>query len=297
MFAKRQKKVYPPGTFIATPARVCAIIQLCIAFTVILWNVAQPFAGDLFTQKSRALLYQDVMGIPTDSAAAPAKQERLQRNKERFNQLPFSQQQRLIKGYEDVQKEMQRPFLGKMKRGFHYLAFEIPRFEQAWLLLSLIIPIMLLKKVEGSQLAVWLLPLLTLCYAVDNRFNGSLPVLSSEERLFPAENILVADYLDEPLSENIFEQSEQLKKAWNLYLVKEWSGNPPRQAEDGEFAFTLARIKQRLVDLQKASKSHLFPKESMIALAIYFFWNIFFAYTSTLYNFCTPPSREKQTAA
>ena len=63
MFRKRTKKIYPPGTFIPTPARVCAIIQLCVAFTVLIWNMATPFAGELFNVKSKMILYHDVMGI------------------------------------------------------------------------------------------------------------------------------------------------------------------------------------------------------------------------------------------
>jgi hypothetical protein len=281
MFAKRrQKKVYPPGTFIPTPARICAIIQLCLVFTVILWNAAQPFAGDLFNQKSRALLYQDVMGISLGSELSPERQERLQRNSERFEKLSFNQQQGLIKEYEAVQKEIQRPFLSKLKRAFHYLFYEIPPFEQAWIVLSLLIPIMLLKKVEGAHAAIWLLPLVTLCYAVDNRLNSSPPIQSAEAALFPSESLLVADYLKEPLSENVFEQPEQLMQAWKLYLVKEWTKDTlNKQAEDGEFAFNLARIKARHIDQSKQSKIHGFPKEPLGILALYFFWNLFFAYT------------------
>ena len=75
MFRKRAKKSYPPGTFIPTPARVFAILQLCIAFSILLWNASLPFMGDLYEIKSKLLLYKHVIDHPQFVRLSPLEQE------------------------------------------------------------------------------------------------------------------------------------------------------------------------------------------------------------------------------
>lgn len=285
MFRKRTKRTFPPGTFIPTPSRVCAIIQLCLAFTVLLWNLAEPFAGEIFTYKSQLLLYQDVMGIPSASLPpSEEKKERLTRNADRFHQLPKKTQQELQKGLRQVEKNLNRSFIDKLNRSLHILFYEMPTFEKAWLILSLIIPILLLKRVEGAALAVWLLPMVTACYAIDNRIQGLPNTQTAEEALYPSEKILVENYLPEPLNTNIFEQRDQLLKAWQLYLVTEWAGESPssdpailaKQAESGEYAFNTLRLQKMF----SSPRQHPPLLEPLWLLALYFFWNVYFAYTA-----------------
>jgi len=286
MFRKREKKTFPPGTFIPTPARVCAIIQLCLAFTIILWHMAQPFSGELFGVKSNLLLYQDVMGIPSHDNPTEEKLSRLKHNHERFQALPSIQKQEIATGYQAVQKELQRTFLDKFIQSWHVLAFEIPAFEQAWLFFSVIISILLLKRVEGAAFAVWLLPLLTALYAFDSRWEG-VSSSHSEAHLYPTELILVTEYLDKPLSDNIFEQKDELQKAWQLYLIKDWAKQEPAddpteqklQAEQGEFAFNIMRIEWRSHNKPDNHPGKT-PYEPLWVLTLYLFWNTYFAYTA-----------------
>ena len=158
MFRKRVRKEFPPGTFISTPARVMAILQLCVAFTLIAWHAGEPFLGDLFNIKSKLVVYQFVLGIKNEA------------NAERFARLPAIQRQQIERNYNTLQKQYNLPFWDKLKRSFEIIFFGIPSFELAWILLSIIIPILLLKKVEGAVQAVWLLPLATLFFTIDNRW-------------------------------------------------------------------------------------------------------------------------------
>lgn len=284
MFAKRPKKIYPPGTFIPTQARVCAIIQLCLAFTVILWNLSEPFAGELFSIKSNLVLYHDVMGTPSNDTSLPEeKRERLKHNAKYFAELSEKQKGLILLGLQKNLDALQRTFFDKLKKSFTTLLIEIPPFEQAWVILSVLISIMLLKRIEGARQVIWLLPLLAALYAFDNRWYGQPPSLPADAQLFPSEQILIENYYKKPLSNNIFEQQAQLQEAWKIYLVKEWT--PPAhnkelfesQVKRGEFAFNAARLTLIASKSPLNNSTHQHPQEPLPLLALYFFWNIFFA--------------------
>ncbi len=246
MFRKRVRKNFPPGTFIPTPARVAAILQLCIAFTLLSWQATLPFMGDLFATKSQMLVYKHLMGAS-----------------QQFATLPEKQRTQILSDYDQLQKQLETPFLAKVKKGLQGL-YQLPLLEKGWILLALLTPILLLKKVEGAEPLVWLLPLLTLAYAVDNRLQGAPPALTAEQRLFPSEELILNDYLKEPLKPSLAEQHEQLKRGWELYLVQNWGG---------DFAFTLARL-EALKNEPSAPKK---KQESLAFLALYLFWNLSFA--------------------
>ena len=283
MFAKRTKKTFPEGTFIPTPARVVSIIQLCLAFVIILWNLSEPFTGELFSVRSKLILYDDVMGTAPRQGLSSERQEQLDRNAEYFAAVPQPQKDIILKGLQRTTKELHRPFLKKMERSLSILAFNIPSFEQAWLLFSIIISIMLLKKVEGARLAVWLLPVLAVCYAIDNRSHGLKPHLPADAQLFPSEEVIVEDYYRKPLSESIFEQQGQLKEAWNIYLLREWSlglDNKDEEVDQNEalsnasFRFNLARLNLIATDTRGIPYRQ---KESLPLLGLYIFWNLLLA--------------------
>jgi len=295
MFAKRRKKIFPPGTFIPMPARVCAIIQLCLAFTLILWKLAQPFSGEFFTIKSHLLLFEDVIGRSSAVSPSTEQQERLARNRDRFEQVSPKIREEIKTGYDDSRASLQRSFFEKLKQGWIQLVIKTHPFEQAWLFFSIIISVMLLKKVEGATQAIWLLPLLTALYAADNRWHGNPKQIAEEVALFPLESTLMNEYLKVPLSKDILEQRKQLEYGWKLYLVHEWTHETltedilsmDQQAEEGEFAFNLKRLQLYLKDKQKRQGV---LQEPLWILAIYLFWNIFFAYTGWKHNKNVPMS-------
>lgn len=293
MFRKRVKKVYPEGTFIPTPARVCAILQLCLAFSAFLWVASEPFVGEIFSVKSQLLYYQDAMGIPSRSTSSKENEERLERNSERFAALPPAEQANLQKGYDTLQEMLQRSFLEKLGRVYTLFFHYVPLYELGWILLAVTVSLLALKKVEGAAEAAWLLPLLVAAYAIDLRVQGRGEALQGDERLFPTERELVADYLREPLDEDIFEQRKQLQSAWKKYLAVRWAKEEPaadpaaldRQAEEGEYRMTLARIEARA---EKTPPDKLFDSAasspSPFLLLVYFFWNVYFAYTLWKYK-------------
>ena len=169
------------------------------------------------------------------------------------------------------------------------LALQIPPFELAWIAFSIIIPLLLLLRIEGALHAVWLLPLIVLIYGIDNRLNGTPLKISEESKLFPSEDKLVQEYMTEPLSPSIFEQQKQLLGAWKKYLVTEWALEKPSpdekqfdlQVEKGEHAFTIERLdklpKDRLIDDDALFRK----KEPIFLLSLYFLWNLFFAWIVT----------------
>lgn len=288
MFRKRIKKTFPAGTFIPTPARVCAIIQLCLAFSVLLWNASEPFIGEIFYTKSGLLLYYDVMGIPAHDHAI--HDVRLARNSQRFDALPKQTKEHITQNLQALQTKLKRSFWDKLKSTVTLFTDKISPFELAWIFFSIVIAIMLLKKVEGAAQAVWLLPFLVACYAIETRLSTK-EKLFDETNFFPTEKMLVENYIQKPLSEDIFEQQKELMEGWKRYLIDKWAGQTPseakkvfdRQAEEGEFHFNLARLKWR------ANQNHLIgalppPSPALWQLVLYFFWNVYFAYTTWKYT-------------
>lgn len=267
MSCPRQKKKFPPGTFIATPARIAAIIQLCLAFSLSLWIISKPFMGDLFVIKSERLLSQELLGKPT-----------------LMEKLPVSDQEQ-IKVYDETLKQKLRlNFFEKLKASMQLLFIQTAPFEQAWILFSFLIPLLLLLRIEGAVHACWLLPILALGYAADNQVNAPLPGRNRDLDIFPTETLLVQSYLNRPLSDSIAEQKRELKEGWKNYLIIEWTNeaisNDPQdflaQLEKGEFLFNVARLKNRklqgLLAVEKGPE-----RQSLGILGLYLAWNILFA--------------------
>lgn len=275
----RQKSIHlgPNESQVSKTVRLFSIAQLCIAFTVFLWHLSQPFVGDLFRAKAQLLVFEEVMG------AAPAlpSEERIllaERNRLRYNSLPESDRVLISKGYAMAQEQKGVSFGTKLKGSFFHLWERISLFEQAWLLLSIVVPILLLKQVEGARLAVWLIPLISFFYVIDNQFYGVTPEPTEQELLFPSEEFLIQNYMSEPLDERILQQHGQLKEAWDRYLVDVWTSKEKGEGvEDGRYAFTLARAKA-IVNGGLAGKGHFVVlKDPMWLVVGIVGWNLLFA--------------------
>jgi hypothetical protein len=269
-----KKKSFPPGTFIATPLRIIAILQLCIAFTVLTSYAGYPFMRELYEIKTRKLLYETVMGKEDKEAAL------------RFSLLSSDKKAEVAEEYRELQLKSNTPFGEKLKRSLHILMAKIPPFEKAWLTFSILISVLLLMKIEGAATAAWLLPLIVTAYSVDCMVSKHSSSLSKEEALFPSQMIIVNEYLREPLKANILDQKAQLEKGWKLYLIKEWSKAEPsqepslfqEQVKEGEFRFNLARASAIATEPLKADTKSFQRETSLPALLLYFAWNVFFAW-------------------
>ncbi|WP_068468492.1 hypothetical protein [Candidatus Protochlamydia phocaeensis] len=282
---RKRSKELPPGTFIPFPQRLLAIIQLCLAFSLILWYATQPFMGEYFSLRSRMLLYEYVMGNSEIVKKQLHQEDKLQRQAQRFARLPQAERQKVLEDYQALHLYATRPALKKIEDGLRALFLEVPPFELAWLCFSVVIAVLLLLKVEGAKQAAWLLPLITLTFALDNRLNGHPSYQSPDYALFPTESFLIEHYLKEPLGHTPSEQKEQLQKGWEQYLVEQWS--PPllkegisgkQQLEEAEYAFTLARL-DRLHGQAPSNWLVTFREQlSSFRLALYLAWNLFFAW-------------------
>jgi hypothetical protein len=269
MFRKKANRPPPsPGTFIPTPQRIIAIIQLCLVFSLMGWLGGYPFMGEHFVIKSKTALYTHVMDSPS------------------FTSLPTRKQAIIQSAYGDLQKQASRPFLLKMSDSIRILLFDVSPFALAWMLFSLAIAILILLKIEGARQAAWILPLIVLAYGIDNIQIGTRSDASPDVALFPSEQRILADYLKEPLNSNIAMQEQQLRKGWNLYLVEEWTHETPssdeatfaHQITQGNFAFTLARLDKLHQPQSPIPFSGMRQKEPLLLLMLYFVWNLFFAY-------------------
>lgn len=269
MFRPKQKRYFPAGTFIPTLPRVCAIIQLCMAFTLLLTIILQPYLGDLFAVKSQVLYYEVV--LQQDYA-------------EHFSSLPAEERERIESNYETLKSKLHLPLVAKLQRSIELIMNTSP-WKLAWLFFSLVLAVFLLLRIEGTVQVIWLLPLLATLYAVDNRFHG-ITVENSRALLFPTENEIVTHYLDEPLSNNIMEQQRQLTLGWKRYVIEKWAHEVPaedmskfeRQYAQGNFAFAVAQLPNRTdIDrlfLQTADRQ----QEPLLLLVLYILWNSFFAF-------------------
>jgi hypothetical protein len=274
MFKKRQKKIFPPGTFIATPARIAAIIHLCLAFSLFLWIASQPFMGDLFAVKSELVLYEAVV----------EKQDLMEKLSTDDNLL-------VSKQYEILKDKLQIPFSAKSMMMLRLLIVQTPPWEQAWLFFSFIIPLLLLLRIEGAVQVCWLLPVITLGFCLNNQINMLQLQNRSEYGLFPTEEYIVQRYLGGSLEGNILGQQNELNKGWENYLITEWAHESPadvmqvrdNQVVKGEFAFNIARIKARQNE-KILAVDQVPQRQSLLVLFIYLMWNFFFAFMAQKAN-------------
>ncbi len=271
MFKKRIKKNFPEGTFIPKFPRILSIIQLCLAFTAFLFAAGSPFLTHHFDIKSKILLYDYVLG-KTDPTS-----------KAHFNELDEYQKDRLIAGYEELNKEASSSFFKKVEQSLNLILIKMSAFERAWILFAIVIPIMLLKKVEGAKQAVWILPLIALAYLCNNQ-TLEAPKISEEAMLYPEEDWLAMKYLNTTIGEfPVLEQQSQLLKAWHHYLIDYYTKEKPstdpdifhKQRVKGEFRFHLVRIEK--FKILEENEGFAQKKQPLFLMLAYCVWNIFFA--------------------
>ncbi len=262
---RRKKKDFPPGTFLPTGARILAIVQLCLAFTCVVWSLGYPFLGLHFEVKEKKLMYEKVI-----------------KDEKRFGKLTQMQQKRFLDEYDRLQKT--ETFTQKLQQGIEIFFKRISKFELIWILLAIVLPIALLKKREGAVQASWLLPITAFAFAFDNGYHGSDPNLLPENKLFPTEKVIMNNFLNsEESAKSILDQRKQLLRGWERYLIKEWAHEIPslepaiyaRQVSDGDFAFSVERLNK----LERGSREYnIFrEKRNPLVLWLYVLWNLFFA--------------------
>lgn len=268
-----KKKISYPS--LSTGKKIFVILQLCFAFSLLLWCLFQPYMGDFFRIRSHQLLYDYVLG----QGNSIKDSDKLIRNAERFKELPEAKQADILKQYSRIQSALNIPFSTKFLSSLQFYAKNIPSFEFAWIFFSILISIYLLKGRPGATQAVWLLPIITLFYGLDNHFYGSNPILEPDRILFPEERIIANDAIGDWKN-----QEDQLRQGWKRYLIKEWSTLAPADKmdeasllEEAEFNFTLARIEIYQSSGMKPWVAPSNEKEGLATLGLFLLWNLFFA--------------------
>lgn len=272
MFRKRKKQIFPEGTFIPTKPRVMAILQLCLAFTAILFALSKPFMAEHFTIKSHLLVYDYVMGRADESL------------KKDFEDLPNNKKELITAKYEALIKVSHQSFFEKLERSLILIFFEISIYERMWIIFSILISILLLKKVEGAKQSAWILPLIAVCYLISNEFYTLPKRLTKEEKLYPEEKLLEEKFMTKRLNTySVIDQQKELLKAWQIYLISHFLNEAPSanpeifeiQKKKSAYAFEVARAET--INVFKAT--HEKDKQPLFLLAAYLFWNLHFAIT------------------
>lgn len=208
--------------------RIFVIIQLCIAFSALFWIMGQPFLGDLFTYKSRDAIFRTVL-----------------EEKDLFKALPPSKRTEILRQQEQLEASNRLSFTEKLVRSFLTIG-ELSPFLSTWLILSIVLGILLLLRIDGATQATWILVLLAAAYVASDQYWGAPRTLSKEEQLFPSEQLITEKHLSKPLHGSIIEQQEQLKAGWENYLATEWGKDSKApftdQLRQGRFAFNVARL-------------------------------------------------------
>lgn len=264
MFKKRRDR-QPLRNPLAKAARLAAILQLCVAFSFLFWHGGYPFLGKIYELKEKLAVYEFVMGI--SQSGSP--------NKIYFDSLPDQQKNELAKHYEILLQQREEGFLSKPAESIRHLLIDLPLFQKIWLLLALVLPVSVLLRIEGADIAIWLLPLAALAFAGDNLLWSPPSTHPVEAKLYPSEENLIRHYLGRTLSPAILDQQKDLRMSWNNYLQAEWGDG---DLQKGAFRFQKARI-DAWAGSNSASWEIWNVRQSGFWLALYLLWNTWVAWS------------------
>ena len=260
---------------LSTYQKVATILHLCLAFSLMLWLLFDPFMGEHFRIRSDLLLIENVRGDEALSEKVdPEEKALLVYNRHLWEKLDPKEKQKIQDLEKQLLDQLQAPFWQKLSLAFRNFFFKTSLFALAWIFFSIVICILCLKGKKGAQKAVILLPLIVLLFAIDQ---------ASEEQthakpLFPTEEEIQHLYLKQPASidgarygTTFTEERESLLRGFDLYLIETWAHQTPstdpeifkKQKAEGLFAFNLARIQ---TPPQPSS-------ESSALLLLYLLWN------------------------
>lgn len=281
MLRKTRSEV-PDEAFIPKPARVMAILQLCVVFTIVCWLGSWPFMGKMLEHKRETFLFQTVLGggdlIARTYEDQPGVLQKIERNRKRFLEMPSNEKELILNSYNElISLESQSGFWSKCRDGLQNILIFSSPWLRAWVVFALMAAILLLKKSPGAPMAVWILPVLALMLWFEAAQSPRL--ISSDEAFFPTENYLISTYGNGALDNSISMQHAQLSLAWERYLASEWSTTG--DAEEGDWRFQLTRLKNRLA--QKIDRD---TPPSGLVLCLFFIWNCGFAWVA--YRWKTP---------
>ena len=252
---------------IPTSLRLLIILQLCIALSCMIWLIGYPFMGMHFKTQSELLLIESTMGIQTthmriDKEKAALQTKKMERNALRFKKLSYPEKNSAEKLFSSKKEALNAPFFSKISAIFPLIK-EIPMLEISWICLGIALPILLLLRKRRFVLYIWLLPFIAVGFSYNNQTKGLDPLKHSDLKLFPREDFLFI---------NNERTMTEIQEAWDNYLINHWAKDE-KTAEEGEFYFNLARIKE-----SSPLSAPFWEKKSPLLLLSYIMWNLFFAW-------------------
>lgn len=237
--------------------RVLCIIHLCLGFSLFLWFLLYPFLGQVYHYKSQMGLFESVF-----------------KQKELFHTLTARDREHLEKKFDKLKALSS---VSQVHEAIDTLLSFSP-YTYAWLILSLILPIFLLLKIDGATQAAWLLPIVCVFMFLQSRGH-----IEKTPSFYPSELYILDTYVDEPKADTTSGQFAQLKRGWELYLITEFAKEQPsnnssaysEQKERGEFYFNIARLKASpaVSFVQSQNK-----KPNPLLLALLLAWESFFVF-------------------
>lgn len=266
---------------IPTKLRAFCIIQLCIGFTLLLAMLLSPGLKATYSDKRKLLLIESALGDVQGAAfklATENERRVLERNYVLSLSLPKGERDQLIKMRDVlVKRQEERSMKGLIQEALIGL-FENP-YTLLYILFSIAAPLMILLRHQAGMGMVLFLPLLTAFFAIDNLAFAPPKRNSPEEKLFPTESALKETFDRKKQGEN---RSFEIKEALDLWLIDNFLKTNPSedpevlalQKEEASYRFlTLRALALKAGNKPDGGDERL----GLMTLALYFFWNSFFA--------------------
>lgn len=198
--------------------KILIIFHLCFVCSWLCIDLGRPFLGEYFTIRSRLLLYEYVLAIPSPQVTTDQRILREQASEELSSEV----RSQLSQEYLALVNYANRPVWQKMGDGILFLWTKVPFLESFWIISSLLLGIALLKGKPNAAHAAWFLPCLILTQLW--LFPPKIP--NQTETLFPTESWLLSHYSQKTLPSSFAGQHQVIQAAWEEFLLQEWSAAP-----------------------------------------------------------------------
>lgn len=261
--------------------RLLSIVQLCIGFTLLLWMILSPTLGKTYEDKKKLLLIESALGDTHGAAfklASEKEKQVLERNQILSLSLSKEEKETLTALQKALIERQDLRTLGTLIQETTASFFANP-YNLLYILFSIAVPLMILLRKQAAAAALVFLPLTAALFAYDNLLFSPLKQKTEEERLFPEEKDLQDTFLRKRGEENT---PFSLQLALDYWLIEKFlSANPSNdpelfslQKEEASYRFLTLRA---LAQKNNLHSLKLAERMDMGTLALYFFWNAFFA--------------------
>jgi len=228
--------------------RIILICHLCFAFTYMLWLFLQPPLKHQMQARANQLLTEAIT------------------THEQFDTLPQEEQNGLTE-HTPIQKS---PYLPALFQVFK----QTPPLFLAWLVLSLLLPIGLIFRIEGAAACLWLLPVMI---AAQILFSFSKEE-SKTDTFFPSEQYVLQTYAPKDANPSFFKKRQVLQTSWHNYLLAEWA-TPEDSLDLALFNFNVARLHhQKSHPTEDVLLSGFFAPTGLLRFCFYLGWNLLVAW-------------------